>query len=415
MTASPGDQCDLKNKGRRPRGGPEMIPPLRRGATVAVLVALAGSGARGNPPGQPNPHRLFSDNPLAGLPALPKVHHTFGNCRVSELGSPWPGCPFPVDSTSPLQLDFARITHAWPLEVAWGGGFHLDRDDDGNPLWNEPAFTASQNRSEVAEAVRLCAKANASLTITAYPWSLYWGSSVRATASTAAKRVAKTQCPSAHACNPTVRGVAEELELRWYRQRLANISSWVAETNKQLGSSVAIGGILLDCEQFQIDQSNLTLQVALARKHDLYSNVSRDFCPAERGCVVEQYNRGTQSLGEMTLAHERGIPTSVMSWPGYPRCDPKTGFSGGVGDTFGASLYTIPEYEGTRERYRLTVAEQTRCESVGIRHVTPWLWLGGGYRRVVVPGRPGGASGDMQWCVSACIHIRQFKLDPGLL
>ena len=44
-----------------------------------------------------------------------------------------------------------------------------------------------------------------------------------------------------------------------------------------------------------------------------------------------------------------------------------------------------------------------RCESVGIRHVTPWLWLGGGYRRVVVPGRPGGGSGDMLWDYSlAC-------------
>ena len=73
-----------------------------------------------------------------------------------------------------------------------------------------------------------------------------------------------------------------------YRQRLASISSWVAETNKELGSSVAIGGILLDCEQYQIDQSNLTQQLALARKHDLYYNVSREYCPKERGCVVEQ-------------------------------------------------------------------------------------------------------------------------------
>ena len=73
------------------------------------------------------------------------------------------------------------------------------------------------------------------------------------------------------------------------------------------------------------------------------------------------------------------------------------GFRGGLGDTYGTSLYTIPEYEGTRQHYRLTVAEQTRCESLGVRHVTPWLWLGGGYRRVVVPGRPGGGSGDNKW------------------
>jgi hypothetical protein len=299
-----------------------------RMALAAAVPLLLGLGLQlltaGNPPGQPNPHLLFSANPLAGLPSLPKVHHTFGNCRASQLGSPWPGCPFPVDSHDPLQLDFARITHAWPLEVGWGGGFHLARDADGNPIWDEAAFAAAQNRTEVEEAVKLCAKANATLTITAFPWSLYWGSGVRPTASAAAKRVAKAQCPSPHACDPTVRGVAEELELRWYRRRLQNISAWVADTNRQIGSNVTIGGILLDCEQFYIDQSNHTQQVALARKHDLVYNVSREFCPAAGGCVVEQYNRGTQSLGEMTLDHTR-IPTGEMSWPGFPRCDPATG------------------------------------------------------------------------------------------
>ena len=132
---------------------------------------------------------------------------------------------------------------------------------------------------------------------------------------------------------------------------------------------------------------------------------------------------GTQGT-EMTLSPS--APTQVRGWPGYPRCDPGSGFKGGLGDTYATSLYTIPEYEGTRQRYRDTVAEQTRCEKLGIRHVTPWLWIGGapthllaawrpassrllsrrlmplsvgagGYRRVVVSGRPGGASGDMQW------------------
>ena len=130
---------------------------------------------------------------------------------------------------------------------------------------------------------------------------------------------------------------------------------------------------------------------------------------------------GTQGT-EMTLSP--AAPTQVRSWPGYPRCDPASGFKGGLGDTYATSLYTIPEYEGTRQHYRDTVAEQTRCEKLGVRHVTPWLWIGGapthllaaltavlvllaqppplsvgagGYRRVVVSGRPGGASGDMQW------------------
>ena len=257
---------------------------------LAVALPLLLLSAPANPPGQPNPHRLFSANPLAGLPALPKPHHTFGNCRASALGSPWTGCPFTVDADSPLQIDFARITHAWPLEVGWGGGFHLDRDADGNPLWDEEAFLASQNRTEVVEATRLCAKANASLTVTAYPWSYYWGSGVRPSASAAAQRVAKAQCPAPHACDPTVRGPAEALEVQWHRRRLQNISAWVAEANAELGSHVRIGAILIDCEQFYIDQANQTLQQALARKHDLIYTASLEFCP-QGECTIEQYNR----------------------------------------------------------------------------------------------------------------------------
>jgi hypothetical protein len=37
------------------------------------------------------------------------------------------------------------------------------------------------------------------------------------------------------------------------------------------------------------------------------------------------------------------------TWPGYPGCL-------GLGDTFATSLYTVPEYEATRETYRRTVA-----------------------------------------------------------
>ena len=91
-------------------------------------------------------------------------------------------------------------------------------------------------------------------------------------------------------------------------------------------------------------------------------NVSREFCSLETGCTIEQYNRGTQGF-EMTLDHNR-IPTGVTGWPCYAACNLASGFRGGLGDSYSASLYTIPEYEGTRQHYRQTVAEQTRCESL---------------------------------------------------
>ena len=92
-----------------------------------------------------------------------------------------------------------------------------------------------------------------------------------------------------------------------FRRRLLNISAWVTETNAALGSSVTIGGVLLDCEVFYINQNNQTLQVALARKHDLVYNVSREVCLEANNCTVEQYNRGTQGY-QMT------VPTCPHIW-----------------------------------------------------------------------------------------------------
>jgi hypothetical protein len=48
-----------------------------------------------------------------------------------------PTCTFWASLTPFSRQDFARITHAWPLQIGWGGGFRLQRDAAGNPLWDE--------------------------------------------------------------------------------------------------------------------------------------------------------------------------------------------------------------------------------------------------------------------------------------
>ena len=124
-----------------------------------------------------------------------------------------------------------------------------------------------------------------------------------------------------------------------------------------------------------VDWSNETQNRALERKHDLMYNVSRNFCDPSLGCTIEQYNRGTV-FSTLTLAKPaEGNPANEewAQWPGYPKCR-------GLGDTFGTSLYSIPEYEMTRESYRLTVQNAQSCN---FSWVTPWLWLGGGGRRMV--------------------------------
>ena len=105
-----------------------------------------------------------------------------------------------------------------------------------------PVVAKTENKTEILEAVKLCAKANASISISYSPYALWWGSS-------------SLYCPTPHFCDPTIRGVGEELELRFFRTRLTHIVEWMAEANTALGSAVQIGGVLLDMEQFLINWS----------------------------------------------------------------------------------------------------------------------------------------------------------------
>eukprot|EP01050_Picozoa_sp_SAG11_P007001 SAG11_NODE_569_length_8458_cov_5.574231_4_plen_1120_part_00 len=57
-------------------------------------------------------------NPLADLPALARTHHSWPICRDGVDSS---ACPTPIDSSNEAMADYARITHAFPLSVAFGG------------------------------------------------------------------------------------------------------------------------------------------------------------------------------------------------------------------------------------------------------------------------------------------------------
>ena len=96
------------------------------------------------------------DNPLAGLPALPKIHHSDG------MG----GSRF-TDSSSPLQQDFARITHAWAVAI---NAIYLDHTAAGVSIWNQSLVDTTLNKTEVIEATKLCAKVNASISVSYSPW-----------------------------------------------------------------------------------------------------------------------------------------------------------------------------------------------------------------------------------------------------
>ena len=179
-------------------------------------------------------------NPLAGLPRLPTPHHSYGMCSKWS-GFPTSECGFPADSNNPLQVDFARITQAWAVDI---GDVYLDHNaTTGVSIWNQTKVDESQNKSEIVEVVRLCHKANASITITYSPWGDWWNTYLPRRWN---NRRAIDTCPDR---------VGEQQELRYYRYRLSNIKQWIEETNAALGSSVKIGAVLLDAETYRSTQA----------------------------------------------------------------------------------------------------------------------------------------------------------------
>ena len=103
------------------------------------------------------------------------------------------------------------------------------RDDAGNTLWDPTVLTKSLNKTEVTEAARLCAKANASISINYSPWAYFWGGQpgLNANRTGPANRTLRDiECPPAtpYACDPAVQGLDEELEMRFYGTRTCRSS-----------------------------------------------------------------------------------------------------------------------------------------------------------------------------------------------
>ena len=233
------------------------------------LLAAAQTPSAAQPP---------SWNPLAGLPPLPLTHHSWPICRDGVQSSP---CPTPIDAANPAMVDYARITHAFPLSVAFGGQWEVPRPW---PL----------NTTELREAVKICARTNASLSLNYSPWYAYWEPHCRA-----------------H-CDPTSTA-GEAQELRFYSGRLREIAAELAAANKELGSRVRVGAVLLDSEKFtQGWDGNSTVKAAITRKHNLMYDATSAVFPH---AVIEQYGRGTME-DEKSVSHT----ATSEAWAFWPVC-----------------------------------------------------------------------------------------------
>ena len=114
-----------------------------------------------------------------------------------------------TDSSNPLLVEFARITHSFPVDL----------NIDAEPIFNS---------TTIGDAVHICVLGggNCSLALNFSPWF-----------------------PGSFGTSwSTPFGGPEEHALEFYRTKLQDTKAWVAEANRRFGSEINVSAVLLDQE-----------------------------------------------------------------------------------------------------------------------------------------------------------------------
>ena len=193
--------------------------------------------------------------------------------------------------------------------------------------------------------------------------------------------------------DPTVTGDAEEKELAYYNELLAEMKKWLGAENLQL-----LGAVLIDEEKFN-GVGTEAYCAATTRKADLIYNATKSVFPNAR---YEMYNRGavtrTDRYNHWTLDRENANISDP--WARVYRYTLKE-----RGDSFTVSLYRLPEVWDMRGimQHTVALAKQYNQTNTGQQtlSVNPWISLGAGYHRTA--NRTGknidlpGSVYDMKW------------------
>jgi hypothetical protein len=359
-------------------GGVVVLVMLQLGACSCAAAAARSPGSDGG-----DRRAIKADvspvwNPLAGLPPLRVTHHSWPICRDGLQSGVQ--CQLPIDSNNPVLVDYARITGAIPLSVAYGCQWEAKQPW---PL----------NATEIFEAVKICHLAGTAgksagtgspgISLNYSPWFAYWN----------------PHCKD-H-CDPTnVTGEAEEMS--FYQGRLEEIKHLIDEANHLLTTTsinnatygdskggpppaVRVSALLLDSEKLQgwgaSGRDNVTIKAAITRKHNLMYNASKAVFP---DATVEQYDKGT--IEDEKGMSKTGTSEAWAPWSVYTLDE--------QGDSFATSLYSVPEIGQTRQQYRLTVQNAV---AHNVSSVTPWIALGSGYRRGITNTSLGSNYWDSAW------------------
>jgi hypothetical protein len=158
---------------------------------------------------------------------------------------------------------------------------------------------------------------------------------------------------------PTDVGPTHQAELDYLKARMKTLRDALAAANQKHETNVTISAILFDSEHFHVKPDDVEWNNAITAKYDAATDVVRAVYPEVR---IEWYARG---------AVQPGASPTGWSEASYFTLDERA-------ETFGCSLYQVPEIGYTREIFRRTAANAARhsCDEV-----TPWIALASGYRR----------------------------------
>ena len=158
---------------------------------------------------------------------------------------------------------------------------------------------------------------------------------------------------------PTDIGPTHNAELHCLKERLTAVRDLLKESNVKHNTTIAVSAILFDSERFHTRADNAEWNKAITDKYNACFDIVQEVFPKVH---VEWYARGAVQPG----ASETGWSDCA-----YFALDEK-------GDSFGCSLYQVPEIGYTREIFRRTAK---RALKHGCSKVTPWIALASGYRR----------------------------------
>lgn len=160
---------------------------------------------------------------------------------------------------------------------------------------------------------------------------------------------------------PTDTGPTHQAELDYLKSRLEFLRDELRTANRKQDTEIRISAMLFDSEHFHVRPDDAAWNRAITAKYDAAYDMVREFFPGVR---IEWYARG---------AIHPGASSTGWSQAKYFTLEEK-------GDSFGCSLYQVPEIGNTREIFRRTARN---AEEHGCDEVTPWIALASGYRRQV--------------------------------